>query len=237
MQLPNISQPLVESEGVLGPQGKPEVAGKTVSLEADRRKKLEYQKEYYRRNKKHMNACAKRWREQQKIKTNWVRRVRPAKSAATKEFIMANVAIDEKGCWNWTRCLNDEGYGNITHLGRGCKTHRIAWELWKGSNPGELKVCHHCDNPKCCNPTHLFLGTDLENSEDAARKERRNKKLTIEQARLIFHDRRQYKEIMREYGITKGLISAIKHKKSRKVAVENESHGPYIPTDRRRHVP
>jgi HNH endonuclease len=78
-----------------------------------------------------------------------------------------------EGCWLWTG-VTAQGYGRA-HL-RGMKsalTHRIAWELTTGAPvPEGLCVCHHCDNPPCCNPSHLFLGTRGENNSDSAKKGR-----------------------------------------------------------------
>lgn len=75
-------------------------------------------------------------------------------------------------CWEWQGRRNDDGYGQI-RLGNTYRAHRIAYKLAYGSIPDSLWVLHRCDNPPCCNPAHLFLGTVLDNNRDAAAKGRR----------------------------------------------------------------
>lgn len=84
--------------------------------------------------------------------------------------------VDRSGgagaCWPYMG-YRIGGYGQISS-GKGIRrlAHRIAWELTNGSIPSGLSVCHTCDNPPCCNPAHLWLGTQSENALDAARKGR-----------------------------------------------------------------
>lgn len=69
-------------------------------------------------------------------------------------------------CWEWTGSRQNYGYGQMKIGKRTVKTHRIAWKLAYGDIPEELFVLHHCDNPPCVRPGHLFLGTNLDNTLD-----------------------------------------------------------------------
>ena len=70
------------------------------------------------------------------------------------------------GCWLWTRCRRKDGYGKLGLFGEIVYAHRVAWLLTNGPIPKGLCVLHHCDNPPCCNPDHLFLGTRADNATD-----------------------------------------------------------------------
>jgi hypothetical protein len=82
------------------------------------------------------------------------------------------------GCWEWqggfsTHKKPEFKYGIIRRNGKGFLVHRFVWEILYGKT--SLNICHHCDNPKCCNPAHLFAGTQKENVNDMTQKGRRQK--------------------------------------------------------------
>lgn len=78
----------------------------------------------------------------------------------------------EDDCWKWTACTNEFGYGLFNAQGRQQRAHRVSYKMHVGDIPDGLQICHHCDNPPCTNPKHLFLGTQADNMQDASRKGR-----------------------------------------------------------------
>ncbi len=78
----------------------------------------------------------------------------------------------DSGCWEWIATKNIHGYGIMYFETRIQGAHRCSYFIHRGSIPENLHVLHHCDNPGCVNPAHLFLGTHLDNMRDKARKGR-----------------------------------------------------------------
>lgn len=79
------------------------------------------------------------------------------------------------GCWDWTGFKNSVGYGYFRLNGKSKLAHRVSWEIHVGEIPNGLCVLHKCDNPKCVNPLHLFLGTNQDNINDKVAKNRQSK--------------------------------------------------------------
>lgn len=139
-------------------------------------------------------AFAKRARDSQK---QWARRsfcscacanvVKKAKGL--EAAFWGKVVKTQGGCWEWTTPRDAQGYGHIQHNGKRYKAHRLSYLLNVGPFPAEQVICHRCDNPPCCNPEHLFAGTQSDNAQDMVRKGRMNpvSQLNLRAGRRGFH--------------------------------------------------
>lgn len=149
----------------------------------------------------------------------------------TEERFWSNV--DRSGgpnaCWEWQGSLKGPSrnrYGNASLKGRTVRAHRLAWIITHGDIPqGEgahgTCVCHHCDNPPCCNPAHLFLGTNTDNNHDKERKGRGNHprgkdngraKLSdddVRSIRLRVARGESRRRVSAEYGVSDVMVSKI----------------------------
>ena len=90
-----------------------------------------------------------------------------------KNNITTRIDIDEEtGCWNFNGCIQSNGYGRITFKRKTMGAHRWSYEAFNGEIPNGFDVCHRCDNKRCVNPSHIFVGTRKVNIVDAKEKGR-----------------------------------------------------------------
>lgn len=120
--------------------------------------------------------------------------------------------VDDNGCWNWTGSLNKHGYGVKRFKGKPRLTHRIAYKLHYGSNIEGVCVCHKCDNPKCFNPNHLFLGSHQDNMDDMAIKGRKYAVLDRHSVTEIRRSKLKNSDLARIYKVSERTIRYAKNK-------------------------
>ncbi len=126
-------------------------------------------------------------------------------------------------CINWTKCVQGNGYGRVRYKGRTEYAHRAAFEKHIGPIPKGMDVCHTCDNRRCVNPSHLFIGTRKDNMADAVKKGRQARGFRLPQTKLSEADvaaivRRAgegelYCEIAKDYPVTHKRVGAIAREK------------------------
>ncbi len=93
-------------------------------------------------------------------------------SRTTTPEIFWRKVIKTDNCWLWNGPVDARGYGETMIKHKPKRAHRLAYEYTHGAIPPGLYVCHHCDNPLCVNPDHLFLGTAKDNTTDMVNKGR-----------------------------------------------------------------
>lgn len=154
-----------------------------------------------------------------------------ASKARLSKRLWRQISIGHPGeCWPWNGRLHI-GYGVLDirseKLGRSRPhlAHRLAYAEWHGEIDPEMEICHKCDNPRCCNPFHLFQGTHQENMRDMAEKGRANppcflgeehpkSKLTEAQVIEIFSSQTPSKTLAARFDITKESVNNIRFRRT-----------------------
>lgn len=141
-----------------------------------------------------------------------------------KTYIQNKISVSSDGCWNWTGCLNPYGVisNSWTKTYKTTLVHRMSYMAFKGHIPKGQQVCHSCDNPACCNPDHLWLGTIGDNMRDRTAKGRtakgsKNAASKLTEAQIVEIKAKLGKvtgrELAKQYKVTETLISYIKQGK------------------------
>lgn len=116
-------------------------------------------------------------------------------------------------CWLWTGGLNKYGYGKTSAGKKHIGAHRLSWMLTNGAIQDGLNVLHHCDNPKCVNPQHLYLGSHADNHRDMiARNRIVGRKLLakdVQNIRLLRANGKSYKAIGDMYAVSATTASQV----------------------------
>lgn len=138
----------------------------------------------------------------------------------------------ENGCWDWIGSKDKHGYGqfcikaNNNPKQRFVFAHRESYKFYKSKLSDDFVVCHHCDNPSCINPDHLWAGTQTENHKDMHNKGREGhgsakgentpvsklKNQNITEIRSMYENGKSQQKIADIFGVTQGTISSILRK-------------------------
>lgn len=131
--------------------------------------------------------------------------------------------IKQNGCWAWSSSKDKDGYGIFCGEVLGVvykRAHRFSWAFHNQQKiPDGMLVCHSCDNPECCNPEHLRIGTPTENQREKWSKGRANHsapaaRLTVEQVLEIRAADGKQSDIAKKFGVTQTTVSDIKRRRS-----------------------
>ena len=142
-----------------------------------------------------------------------------------KEKLEAYSEVSPSGCWEWQRSRFPTGYGRVS-IGRQKQdyAHRVSYRGFIGPIPDGMLVRHKCDNPCCCNPEHLELGTQKDNMRDCMDRGRKPKppvfigeannktKLTEKDVEFIMKSSRPSSELARMFGVTPQAIYWRRHR-------------------------
>ena len=122
--------------------------------------------------------------------------------------------LSDAECWEWQGSKNFKGYGKLPHDNEQ-QAHRVSYVIFKGEIPEKTMVLHHCDNPSCVNPSHLYLGDNKQNmidmiSRDRARPRGKPPTLSKEQVAMIAESTDTRKDIAEKFNTSIASVDFIK---------------------------
>lgn len=169
-----------------------------------------------------------------------------ARQSAQNRMAKYTNKTDINKCWEWQGHCNDKGYAMLSIGGRSGKyarASRLSYYFNFGPFDENLIVCHHCDNPKCVNHNHLFLGTNQDNTNDMYNKGRESvppnfygeevttAKLSEEKVIAIYNSTSSMKDLAQQYNVTVTTIHRILTGKSwQHLNLKPKSFEKFIPT-------
>lgn len=150
-----------------------------------------------------------------------------------RKRIVSRITVSDSECWVWSLKIRPNGYARMKFLGDSWYAHRLSYFAFKGDIPDGCDVCHRCDNRRCVNPEHLFLGSRKENMQDCVEKGRQARGEKLPHSKLSDAERAQvidlikygfsYQEVGSCYGVTRhainhiAIINGIRKRKCKKV--------------------
>lgn len=141
-------------------------------------------------------------------------------SLSYRQYLLKRINVDSNNCWNWTKYIMKNGYGRLTYENTQKLAHRFSYEIFIGKIVNDLFVLHKCDNKRCINPKHLYLGTQQQNIKDSMNRNLIQKgeihyhakisSIDVDEIRIKYSTRKYtQKQLGNLYGITGSQISRI----------------------------
>lgn len=150
-----------------------------------------------------------------------MKEMRLNQSGSLRDRFFSRFVKLENGCWQWRSHTDKDGYGILPGDRQNIRAHRFSYEIHTGSIPEGMLVCHHCDNPGCVNPDHLFVGTQKDNAQDAIAKNRHyvgekngRSKLTKENVKEILDSSMNGQQLANKFGVTRSTINNVRKNKT-----------------------